>query len=185
MVSCPPCSNINIKEACRVLLNLLFLSIQFVQTFHLCAFCLLSLRHQAWPSPAQLHYLNLAMTLLNTPETPPWWRNAEGCGLLSLEKRGLWGDLIANFQRIKGAYMKGRDKHLPRPLATGQRIMVLNWEGLGLGWTWRDSLLWGWWGTGRGCSGKLWMPCLWKCSIPGCMGLWATWSSARCHGCTI
>lgn len=125
------------------------------------------------------------MTLLNTPETPPWWRNAEGCGLLSLEKRGLWGDLIANFQCIKGAYMKGRDKHLPRPLATGQRIMVLNWEGLGLGWTWRNSLLWGWWGTGRGCSGKLWMPCLWKWSIPGCMGLWATWSSARCHGRTM
>ena len=30
------------------------------------------------------------------------------------------------------------------------------------------------------CPEKLWMPPPWKCSRPGWMELWATWSSARC-----
>lgn len=47
-----PGSNINIKEACHVFLSLLFLGTQFLQTFHICAFHPLSLRHQAWPSPS-------------------------------------------------------------------------------------------------------------------------------------
>ena len=44
----------------------------------------------------------------------------------------------------------------------------------------RNSLLWGWWGTGTGCPEKLWMPPPWACSSPGWTGLWATWSSGRC-----
>jgi len=37
-----------------------------------------------------------------------------------------------------------------------------------------------WWNTGTGCPEKLWMPPPWKCSRPGWMELWATWSSGRC-----
>jgi len=44
----------------------------------------------------------------------------------------------------------------------------------------RHFLRWEWWGTGTGCPEKLWMPPPWKCSRPGWMGLWATWSSGRC-----
>jgi len=43
-----------------------------------------------------------------------------------------------------------------------------------------DSLLRGWWGTGTGCPERLWLPPPWKCSRPGWMGFWATWSSGRC-----
>jgi len=35
-----------------------------------------------------------------------------------------------------------------------------------------------WWGAGTGCSEKLWMPHPWRCSRPGWMGPWATWSSS-------
>lgn len=37
-----------------------------------------------------------------------------------------------------------------------------------------------WRGTGTGSSERLWMPCHWKCSRPGWMNLWATWSTRRC-----
>ena len=35
-------------------------------------------------------------------------------GLLSLEKRGLWGDLITAFQCLKGAYRKERENIFSR-----------------------------------------------------------------------
>jgi len=44
-------------------------------------------------------------------------------GLLSLEKRRLWGDLIVAFQYLKGAYKKDRDKLLAWPVAIGQGVM--------------------------------------------------------------
>ena len=39
-----------------------------------------------------------------------------------------------------------------------------------------------WWGAGMGCPERLWMlhPC--RCSRPGWMGSWATWSSTRSGG---
>jgi len=40
----------------------------------------------------------------------------------------------------------------------------------------RNSSPRGWWDTGRGCPEKVRMPSPWKCSRPGWMGLWATWS---------
>ena len=35
-------------------------------------------------------------------------------GLFNLEKRELWGDLIAAFQYLKGAYKKAREGHFTR-----------------------------------------------------------------------
>ena len=45
-------------------------------------------------------------------------------GLFSLEKRRLWGDLIAAFQYLKGAYRKGGGN--PFSKACCDRTMALN-----------------------------------------------------------
>ena len=36
------------------------------------------------------------------------------------------------------------------------------------------------WGTGTGWPENLWLPSPWKCSRPGWMRLWATWSGGSC-----
>jgi len=40
----------------------------------------------------------------------------------------------------------------------------------------KSSLLERWWDAGTGCPERLWMPRPWRCSRPGWMGPWATWS---------
>jgi len=42
-------------------------------------------------------------------------------GLFSLEKRRLWGDLIASFQYLKGAYKNDGDKVFSRACCDGTR----------------------------------------------------------------
>ena len=47
-------------------------------------------------------------------------------GLLSLEKRRLWGDIIVAFQYLRGTTEKMGTISFTRPIVTGQRVMVLN-----------------------------------------------------------
>jgi len=52
------------------------------------------------------------------------------------------------------------------------------WKREDLGWMLGGSSLPGeWWGAGTGCPERLWMPRPWRCSRPGWMRPWATWSS--------
>jgi len=44
----------------------------------------------------------------------------------TLEKRRLWGDLIAAFQYLKGAYRKDGDNLFNRHSSDRTRVMVLN-----------------------------------------------------------
>lgn len=77
------------------------------------------------------------------------WDNWE---LFCLEERRLPCDPIATFLYLKGTYWKSARSDKRR--GTGS-----NWNTVGLDCTLRkNSLLWGWWGTGTGCSGKLCTP---------------------------
>ena len=101
--------------------------------------------------------------------------------------RAIWSSLVILFSRIKLRW--GRTEHLY--WLPGIMSLFLLCLGLvSLLSTQQTSMLstrctfisspWRWWNTGTGCPGKLWLPPPWKCSRPGWMELWATWSSGRC-----
>ena len=106
-------------------------------------------------------------------------------GLFSLEKRRLWGDLIAAFQ-----YLKGPVRELESDFLQGQGVQGKECRTRSNGFELKEGrfssdirkkffimrVLRHWHGLPR----KLWLPPPWQCSRPGWMGLWAAWSSGRC-----
>ena len=95
-------------------------------------------------------------------------------GLLRLEKRRLWGDLIAAFQYLKGAYKQEGSKLFERvdnsrtrendfKLKEGSFCLDIR----GKFCTMRVVRCW------NSCPERLWMSHPWRCSRPGLMGSWA------------
>jgi len=93
--------------------------------------------------------------------------------LFSLEKRRLWGDLVAAFQYLKGAYKKDGDKPFNRACCdmtrgNGFKLKERRYRSdirkkfftLRVVRHWH-RLLWLW----------LWLPPPWKCARPGWMGI--------------
>ena len=96
-------------------------------------------------------------------------------------KKRLWGDLIAAFQYLKGAYKKDRERLFTRVCSDRTRGNVFKLKEGRFTWDIRKKCFtMRWWDTGTGCPEKLWMPPPWQSWRPGWMGLWATWSSGRC-----
>ena len=85
-----------------------------------------------------------------------------------LEKRGLWRNFTVAFQYLKVAYKQKGDW-----LSTRSDSDRTTGSGFTLA---GNSLFRGWWGSDMGCPEKLWMLHPWKCSRPGWVGSWATWS---------
>ena len=101
-------------------------------------------------------------------------------GLLSLEKRRLWSDLIAAFQYLKGAYKQEENQLFER---------VDNSRARGNGLKLREGRFrldvrrkFFPMRVVRLPKERLWMPRPWRCSRPGWMGPWAAWSSIKWGG---
>lgn len=105
-------------------------------------------------------------------------------GLFSLEM--FPGRPYSTLNYLKEATGELRDL-FQGPVMIGCRIIALNWKKVGLdcllGRDWilgRNSWVWGWWYSGTGCSEKLWMAHVWKCSRSSWTGLRAVWPSRKC-----
>ena len=88
----------------------------------------------------------------------------------------VWGDLIAAFQYLKGAY-KQEGSHLFERIDNSRT----RWNGFKLkegrfrldvrGKFFTTMVMRCW----NNCPERLWMPHPWRCSRPGWMGPWAAW----------
>lgn len=114
------------------------------------------------------------------------WKGSEDClhlfyenrlrelGLLILEKRRLWGELIVIFQYLNGAYKKEGEGHF-----TPEDRDMTRWAGFKLKEerlrvAVRREILYCVVRHWTVFPGKLWMPHPWRSSRPGWMQLWAT-----------
>ena len=91
-------------------------------TFHSCA----SVASSKYPLPCSPHY-QVATEMIRGLEHPSYEERLRERGLFSLEKRRFWGDLIAAFQYLKGAYKQEGEQLFTMVDSTiGQGGMVLN-----------------------------------------------------------
>ena len=81
-------------------------------------------------------------------------------GLLSLEKRRLWGDLIVAFQYIKELISRKGSNFLHGLVVTVQRGMALNWERFRLDVRKHFFLFVRLWGPGTAAQGSVGAPSL-------------------------
>ena len=110
--------------------------------------------------------------------TPLIRGQAERMGLFSLEKRRIWGDLIAAFQYLNGSYRKERERFFSRVCGDRTRGNVFQVKGGKFRLDIRKKSF-----TVRVvrlCPEAWWMPHSWRCSRSDWTRLWVTWSSCRC-----
>ena len=100
-----------------------------------------------------------------------------------LEKRGLWGDLIAAFQYLKGAYKQEGSQLFERvgnsrTRGNGLKLKEgrLRLDVRGKFFTMRVVRCW------HRLPREVVDTHPWRCSRPGWMGPWAAWSSIKCGG---
>jgi len=124
-----------------------------------------------------------ATNMIRGLEHLPYENRLRELHLFNLEKRRLWGDLIAAYQYLKGDYKQEVNQLFTWVDRGGIRGMVLSSRREGIDWTaGGSSSQTEWWGAGTGCPWRLWMLCPRRCWSSGGMGPWATWASTRSGG---
>lgn len=87
--------------------------------------------------------------------------------------KGLWPAVQGRgFSPLYSALERAGQGLFIKAVVTGQGVLDKNQKRRNFGyWLEISSLLWRWWGPGKGCPGSLYIPHPWNCSQPGWTGL--------------